>query len=100
MPTVRSSRLLRAPLLTPTAFQITVENTTSSGEPVGVPWRQPQLTRRAFNRWAGANTNDGSQFYKSQATINLFKAYIKVLLNRVNQFTGVRGSTQRLKRLG
>ncbi|GAA5852505.1 hypothetical protein JCM8547_002522 [Rhodosporidiobolus lusitaniae] len=41
-----------------------------------------------FIGWAGADTNDASQFYKSAATA-IFKDYISVLLNHVNTYTGV-----------
>lgn len=41
-------------------------------------------------RWAGANTDDGSQFYSNSKVIAIFKDYISVVLNHVNTYTGVR----------
>lgn len=43
-----------------------------------------------FIRWAGGNTGNGYSFYTNEAVIKLFKDYISVLLNHVNQYTGVR----------
>ncbi|KPV76197.1 glycoside hydrolase family 5 protein [Rhodotorula graminis WP1] len=42
-----------------------------------------------FIGWAGADTNDASQFYYNDDVISLFKGYISVLLNHVNAYTGV-----------
>ncbi|GAA5828292.1 hypothetical protein JCM11251_006183 [Rhodosporidiobolus azoricus] len=42
-----------------------------------------------FIRWAGADTNDGSQFYYNSNVIKIFKDFISVLLNHKNTYTGV-----------
>ncbi|KAM0754756.1 glycoside hydrolase [Meredithblackwellia eburnea MCA 4105] len=42
-----------------------------------------------FIGWAGLSKSDGNQFYTSSAVVKIFKAYISVLLNHVNTYTGV-----------
>ncbi|KAK4051914.1 hypothetical protein OIV83_002619 [Microbotryomycetes sp. JL201] len=42
-----------------------------------------------FIRWAGLDTSNGYQFYTDYGVRDMFKAYIRVILEHVNQFTGV-----------
>lgn len=50
-----------------------------------------------FIRWAGLDTSNGYIFYTDGSVRDIFKAYIKVLLEHVNQFTGVRRPRVRLR---
>ncbi|KAM0788312.1 hypothetical protein ACM66B_001455 [Microbotryomycetes sp. NB124-2] len=42
-----------------------------------------------FIRWAGLDTSNGYQFYTDYGVRDMFKSYIRVILEHVNQFTGV-----------
>ncbi|KAK4058341.1 hypothetical protein OIO90_000499 [Microbotryomycetes sp. JL221] len=42
-----------------------------------------------FIRWAGLDTSNGYQFYTDYGVRDMFKSYIRTMLEHVNQFTGV-----------